>query len=721
MRRPVTVAFVARLAVGVLVMAMAPLSGHPVRGPVVTGTYSTGGSAAWQPLPTVHLQRGEPAADATVVIDPSQARQRYTGLGMSLDETAVSNLWKLTPENREKAIKLLVDPKTGAGLNRFRLTIGSPDVIEHLPFASYDDNLPAGVTADPELKYFSIQRDIDQHIVDTARLILKYNPRATFFASAWSAPAWMKTTNLFRGTSDGQGHQLGKLRDEDIDAFARYYVKYLQAYARQGIHIDAITMLNEPTIDVIYPGMDITWQQQQVLAKAIKREFKAAHLPTQLWVFDYNFANWKDPNPSAKNLYRIFDDPQSRAASDAIAFHPYSGSPTVMRDAAAEYHLPVHLTETSDMSPDTMLSFFRLNAGSYILWAQVTDQDGGTLHWTHSRDNNIDWDEVGRTTKWPDRMVTVNTETKTFSVRDELYQIGQISRYLDPSFTRYESSGGIAFRDHDDNWVTVVHNTNATATRFRIVLDGRSFVETVPAGAVATFRWHAEVRPGRHNHAPTLSAVPDLTADQFTPIQVELHGADADRDHLTYYSSDAPNGVTVDPDTGGLTINAATSGIQNFTVTVTDNTASTSIPVHLTVRPHAAALGELIEAESYAGQSGWTEGSTQFVENVPAASGGHDIGYTAAGHWLTYRVNVPAAGHYDLELRVANGSGATAPNAVSLRDAAETTLTTVSVPPTDSWTTYQSIHAPVDLAAGDQLVKVFCETGNFNLDYLRIS
>ena len=100
----------------------------------------------------------------------------------------------------------------------------------------------------------------------------------------------------------------------------------------------------------------------------------------------------------------------------------------VMNANIAEYHLPVHLTETSDLQPATMLDFFRLSASSYILWAQVTDQDGGTLHWTHSRDNNIDWDEVGRTTKWPDRMVKVNTETKTFTVRDELYQIGQISR-----------------------------------------------------------------------------------------------------------------------------------------------------------------------------------------------------------------------------------------------------------------------------------------------------
>jgi glucosylceramidase len=323
--------------------------------------------------------------------------------------------------------------------------------------------------------------------------------------------------------------------------------------------------------------------------------------------------------------------------------------------------------------------------------------------------------------------VKVNTETKTFTVRDELYQIGQISRYLDQNDVRVESSGpnhgisNIAFRDQHDNWVTVVRNSTNVDSRVRVVLDGRSFVETVPAGAVATFRWHADTSPRRHNHAPALAGVPDISTDQFVTVQVPLHGADADHDRLSYYSPDAPDGVSVDPDTGRLTISATTPGIKTFTVTVTDNAASTSVPVRLTVRPHAAALGELIEAEAYAGQSGWTEGSTQFVENVPAASGGHDIGYTAAGRWLTYRVDIPVAGQYDLELRVANGTSAPAPNAISVRDAAEQTLTTASVPSTGSWTVYQSVHVPVNLMPGDQLVKIFCETGNFNLDYLRIS
>src|SRR5690349_6918063 len=374
--------------------ASAPASaGRPERGAVVTGTYSSGSAQTWQPLPSAYVgnDRGT-TPDATVVVDPSTLRQKYSGVGFSLDETSVSNLWKLTPAERDRAIRLLVDPKSGAGFDRFRLTIGSPDLIEHLPFWSYDE-LPPGVTEDFGLKYFSIKRDLDAHIVDTAKLIRRYNPKATFFASAWSAPAWMKTNNRFTGEvalkpgSTTSYYQVGKLRDDCIGVFAQYYVKYVQAFAKQGITVDALTLLNEPGIDVVYPAMDISVEQQQKLAVAIKREVRRAGLRTELYVHDFNFWDWRDPNSTeTKNYYRIMNDPATRKAADAIAFHPYWGDPTVMRDACEEFGKPVHMTEPSDLSPATVLSYFRLDASDYILWAQTTDQDGGTLHWTDKRD-----------------------------------------------------------------------------------------------------------------------------------------------------------------------------------------------------------------------------------------------------------------------------------------------------------------------------------------------
>ncbi|MGW6280293.1 carbohydrate-binding protein [Kribbella sp. NPDC055071] len=736
MRRSLPVAVVIAAAAGSLVAAGLPATAskpESQHGALVTGTYSSGAAHAWEPLPSTHVGSDTGGtADATVVIDPSTLRQRYTGIGFSLDETSVSNLWKLTPAERDRAIRLLVDPKTGAGLDRFRLTIGSPDLIEHLPFWSYDEP-PAGVE-DWDLKYFSIKRDVDAHIIDTIKLIQRYNPRATFFASAWSAPAWMKTNNRFTGEvalkpgSTTSYYQVGKLRDDAIDVFARYYVKYVQAYAKQGIKVDALTLLNEPGIDVVYPAMDISIPQQQKLAVAVKREVKRAHLDTQLYVHDFNFWDWRDPNSTeTKNYYRILDDPQARKAADAIAFHPYWGDPTVMRDAYEQTGKPVHMTETSDLSAATILSYFRLDASSYVMWAQTTDQDGGTLHWTPLRDNNVDWEEVGRTTKWPNRLVKVDTTTRTFSVRDELYAMGQFAKYLGPEDTRVESSAtangisNLVFKDRGDRFTAIVGNANATPSTVRVVLAGKSFTVTVPANSYATYRWQGDVPSSHRNHAPVLAAVPDVVADQFGTTTVQLSATDRDRDRLAYYATDLPDGVSLDAQTGLVTLRPTSAGAQDLRFRVTDGAAHDEVSVHVTVRPHGAPVGARVEAESYVAQHGWTDGGANFIENNPAASGGKNVGWTAAGNWLQYRVDVAQAGTYDLELRVANGTGAIAPDAVSLRDASGAVLAKVSVPDTGGWASYQSVHTQVTLPAGDQVVTLFCETGGFNVDYLRLS
>jgi glucosylceramidase len=729
-KRSVT-ATLAVASTAVTLLAGQPATAHQSRGEVVAGTYSTGAANAWKELPATRVGDGTGrAVDATVVVDPSQQRQHYSGIGMSIDETSVSNLWKLTPAERDKAVRLLVDPKHGAGFDRFRLTIGSPDLIEHLPFWSYDE-LPPGVTEDFELKYFSIQRDIDLHMIDTIKLIQKYNPRATFFASAWSAPAWMKTNNKFTGEvalkpgSTTEHYQVGKLRDDCIDVFARYYVKYVQAMRRHGIDVDALTLLNEPGMDVVYPAMDISVEQQQKLAVAIKRELRQKGLRTQLYVHDFNFWDWRDPNSTAtKNYYRIMNDPATRKAADAIAFHPYWGDPSVMREAYQEFGKPVHMTETSDLNPATVLSYFRLNASSYTLWAQATDQTGGTLHWTDKRDNNVDWEEVGRTTKWPDRLVKVNTDTKTFSVRDELYPLGQFARYLSPSDVRVESSAAAAnvsnvvYRD-GNRFTAVLANGSAADKNVRVRLGNESFVVRVPAGAYATYRWKAD--PPRRDHAPVLRAVPPLTVDQYATTLFRLSATDRDRDRLSYYATDLPAGVALDAATGVVTLSPTTAGTQKLTFYVTDGAARDEVTVTVTVTPKGAPIGVRVEAESYAAQNGWTEGGANFVESNAGASGGKNVGWTAAGHWLSYRVDVAQAGTYDLELRVANGTGAIAADAISFRNAAGEKLATVSVPDTGGWAAYQSVHVPVTLAAGDQLVTVFCETGGFNLDYIQLS
>ncbi|WP_432888057.1 carbohydrate-binding protein [Kribbella sp. CA-245084] len=116
-----------------------------------------------------------------------------------------------------------------------------------------------------------------------------------------------------------------------------------------------------------------------------------------------------------------------------------------------------------------------------------------------------------------------------------------------------------------------------------------------------------------------------------------------------------------------------------------------------------------------------TDGGASFVESNPAASGGKNVGWTAPGNWLQYRVDVAQAGTYNLELRVANGTGAPATDAISIRDASDATLTKATVPDTGGWANYQSVSTQVTLPHGDQVITVYCETGGFNLDYLRLT
>ena len=58
------------------------------------------------------------------------------------------------------------------------------------------------------------------------------------YGSPWSAPAWMKSNNAL----NGQGYLL----PEYYQAWADYYVKFLQAYEEEGISMWGLTAQNEP-------------------------------------------------------------------------------------------------------------------------------------------------------------------------------------------------------------------------------------------------------------------------------------------------------------------------------------------------------------------------------------------------------------------------------------------------------------------------------------------
>jgi len=95
-------------------------------------------------------------------IDPAKAYQGMLGVGSSMEDSTIHNLALMSPAVRTKVLRALFDPARGAGFNITRICFGTAD-FSHTTFYSYEDG-----PADPTLSGFSIQKDIDNHIIHPA-------------------------------------------------------------------------------------------------------------------------------------------------------------------------------------------------------------------------------------------------------------------------------------------------------------------------------------------------------------------------------------------------------------------------------------------------------------------------------------------------------------------------------------------------------------------------
>jgi hypothetical protein len=153
-----------------------------------------------------------------------------------------------------------------------------------------------------------------------------------------------------------------------------------------------------------------------------------------------------------------------------------------------------------------------------------------------------------------------------------------------------------------------------------------------------------------------------------------------------------------------FTTNAQGSG-WNFNWWELVGPATTTTPT-----PPVTTFTQRIEAESYATMYGIQ------TENTADAGGGLNVGWQENNDWEDYSVTIPTAGTYTVNFRVATVNTGVQ---VQLRNAAGTVLTTVTVPNTGWWQTYQTVSAQVTLPAGQQTLRVFTSNAqgsgwNFN-------
>ncbi len=108
---------------------------------------------------------------------------------------------------------------------------------------------------------------------------------------------------------------------------------------------------------------------------------------------------------------------------------------------------------------------------------------------------------------------------------------------------------------------------------------------------------------------------------------------------------------------------------------------------------------------------------TADTQDTSAAGGAYDMGWTTAGQWFNYTVDVATAGVYTVAFRVSSPYGIT--DALHIANSSGTSLTgAVAVPNTGGYETWTTVDASVTLPAGQQTLTLEQDSNGWNFHYL---
>lgn len=248
------------------------------------------------------------AETGVITIDPSKSYQEVLGFGAALTDAATYMIDQLSPAARETFLHELFDPSE-LGMNVTRICVGASDFSREV--FSYDEGEP-----DPQLAHFSIDRD-RSYLIPQLLSARKISPELFILASPWSPPGWMKNGGSMLG---------GNMKPINFPIYARYLVKYLQAYEAAGIPVNAITCQNEVDTEQAERMPACAWAQEHeviFISKHFGPALRAANLQTKIWLLDHNFNLWG-------RVFNTLEDPAVSQYVEGIAWHPYVGSVTAM-------------------------------------------------------------------------------------------------------------------------------------------------------------------------------------------------------------------------------------------------------------------------------------------------------------------------------------------------------------------------------------------------------
>lgn len=407
-----------------------------------------------------------------ISINDAQRYQTMDGFGYCLTGGSAQLLRAMSAPARAALLRELFQTSgNGIGVSYLRISIGASDLDAQV--FSYDDR-PAG-SPDPTLSQFSLAPD-RAALLPVLKEILALNPKINILASPWSPPTWMKSNGETKG---------GSLRPEYYDAYAQYFVKYVQGYAAEGIRIGAITVQNEP----LHPGNNpsllmLAPEQAAFIGQSLGPAFAQAGIKTKIIAYDHNADRPDYP-------LTVLADARARPYVDGSAFHLYGGDISALSQVHDAYPTKnVYFTEQWVGAPGDFAKELRWHVKNLLIgaprnWARTV------LEWNLAADPQQNPHTPGGCTQCLGALTLAGDQVTR---EPAYYIIAHASKFVPAGAVRIGSSSpaslpNVAYRTPAGQHVLLVQNEASQAQTFGVRAGSRQLRTTLPAGAVATYVW----------------------------------------------------------------------------------------------------------------------------------------------------------------------------------------------------------------------------------------
>jgi glucosylceramidase len=408
-----------------------------------------------------------------VFVDPTHSFQTILGIGGAITDASAETFAKMPAIVQKQLLTAYYDKSNGIGYTLARTNIHSCD-FSSASYTYVSDG-------DEELKTFNIDHDRKFRIPLIKQAIAAAGGKLTLFVSPWSPPAWMKDNN-----SMIQG---GKLLPQYRQSWANYFVKFINAYQKEGIPVWGLTLQNEPMAKQ-------TWESCYFSAEDERDYIKTYLGPTlaKQGMSDKKLIAW-DHNRDLiyQRASTIFNDKEAAKYIWGIGYHWYetwTGS-AMMFD---------NVRRVAETFPDKKLMFTegctdRFDAARINEWAlgevyghsMVNDFNNGTVGWT---DWNILVDETGG----PNHVgnfcfapVIGDTKKGELIFTNSFYYIGHFSKFIRPGARRIISSSNrdmletTAFKNTDGKIAVVVMNRSDKTVPYLLWVNNKTAkLESLP-------------------------------------------------------------------------------------------------------------------------------------------------------------------------------------------------------------------------------------------------